>query len=251
MDWLPLGGLGHHVGSVLASRRGQASTRTGRSGTSNAGWSYWRRPRCTATKGAGSLPPVRGCGSWAPPSGTGHGPGSAPTGLRLPARVHRHHFLIGLVPPLPRRVDVTGGSSGCSPCTCGCCSRSSTASRPTARARPRAACRGGRASRPARSPRYVAEGRSAWARPNFNGLGSLGEGDRVHVVVRAGERRPRLTGAGVDLDDLIRDLHAVSTRRSSPASRRFPAARRSIRAERERDPRDPPRRARSGRRADR
>jgi Flp pilus assembly protein TadB len=34
------------------------------------------------------------------------------------------------------------------------------------------------------APRYVAEGRSSWARPTFNGLGSLGEGDRVHVVVR-------------------------------------------------------------------
>jgi hypothetical protein len=32
--------------------------------------------------------------------------------------------------------------------------------------------------------RYVAEGRSAWARPTFNGLGALGESDRVHVVVR-------------------------------------------------------------------
>ena len=42
-------------------------------------------------------------------------------------------------------------------------------------------------SGPAPSPRYVAEGRSTWARPSFNGLGSLGEGDQVHVVVRAGE----------------------------------------------------------------
>ena len=32
--------------------------------------------------------------------------------------------------------------------------------------------------------RYVAEGHSTWARPTFNGLGSIGEGDRVHVVVR-------------------------------------------------------------------
>jgi hypothetical protein len=32
--------------------------------------------------------------------------------------------------------------------------------------------------------RFVAEGRSAWARPTFNGLGTLGESDRVHVVVR-------------------------------------------------------------------
>jgi Flp pilus assembly protein TadB len=37
------------------------------------------------------------------------------------------------------------------------------------------------------SARYVAEGRSSWARPTFNGLGSLGEGDRVHVVVRRAE----------------------------------------------------------------
>jgi uncharacterized membrane protein (Fun14 family) len=32
--------------------------------------------------------------------------------------------------------------------------------------------------------RFVAEGRSTWARPTFNGLGTLGESDRVHVVVR-------------------------------------------------------------------
>jgi hypothetical protein len=36
--------------------------------------------------------------------------------------------------------------------------------------------------------RYVAEGRSTWARPNFNGLGALGESDRVHVVVRHAAR---------------------------------------------------------------
>ena len=39
-----------------------------------------------------------------------------------------------------------------------------------------------RATAPAH--RYVAEGRSTWARPSFNGLGTVGEGDRVHVVVR-------------------------------------------------------------------
>ena len=33
-------------------------------------------------------------------------------------------------------------------------------------------------------PRYVVDGMSGWARPTFNGLGSVGEGDRVHVVVR-------------------------------------------------------------------
>ena len=33
-------------------------------------------------------------------------------------------------------------------------------------------------------PRYVVDSMSGWARPTFNGLGSVGEGDRVHVVVR-------------------------------------------------------------------
>lgn len=39
---------------------------------------------------------------------------------------------------------------------------------------------------PAR-PRYVADGVGAQPRPTFNGLGALGEGDRVHVVVKAAE----------------------------------------------------------------
>ena len=51
-------------------------------------------------------------------------------------------------------------------------------------------------ARAARSPqsaprqaatRYVAEGRSTWARPTFNGLGALAESDRVHVVVRTAD----------------------------------------------------------------
>jgi hypothetical protein len=33
-------------------------------------------------------------------------------------------------------------------------------------------------------PTYVADGPMAWARQTFNGLGTLGEGDRVHVVVK-------------------------------------------------------------------
>ena len=40
-----------------------------------------------------------------------------------------------------------------------------------------------RPTRTARS-RYVAEGLKGMARPTVNGLGSLGEGDRVHVVVK-------------------------------------------------------------------
>jgi hypothetical protein len=41
-----------------------------------------------------------------------------------------------------------------------------------------------RMARPVAAARYVAEGRSTRARPTFNGLGALGESDRVHVVVR-------------------------------------------------------------------
>ncbi|HEY7668225.1 MAG TPA: hypothetical protein VIE12_08900 [Actinomycetota bacterium] len=53
---------------------------------------------------------------------------------------------------------------------------------PRAKARPAATA----------TARYVAEGRSTWARPTFNGLGTVGEGDRVHVVVmRAGEAASR------------------------------------------------------------
>jgi hypothetical protein len=45
--------------------------------------------------------------------------------------------------------------------------------------------------RTAPTPRYVAPGAQSRARPTFNGLGSIGEGDRVHVVVR-----PATVGAG-------------------------------------------------------
>jgi hypothetical protein len=37
--------------------------------------------------------------------------------------------------------------------------------------------------------RHAAEGRSSWARPTFNGMGTLGESDRVHVIVRPADAR--------------------------------------------------------------
>ncbi len=37
--------------------------------------------------------------------------------------------------------------------------------------------------------RHAAEGRSTWARPTFNGMGTLGESDRVHVIVRPADAR--------------------------------------------------------------
>ena len=39
--------------------------------------------------------------------------------------------------------------------------------------------------RASHAPRYVADARMAVARPTFNGLGAIGQHDRVHVVVRS------------------------------------------------------------------
>jgi hypothetical protein len=41
-----------------------------------------------------------------------------------------------------------------------------------------------RTSRAPLPERFVADGRMGWARPTFNGLGGVAEGDRVHVVVK-------------------------------------------------------------------
>ena len=100
-------------------------------------------------------------------------------------------FLIGLVPPLRVAWALTGGLAALLAVYIWLLltikHRETTyRTAPHRHARSHAA-----PSRPAPSPRYVAEGRSTRARPSFNGLGSLGEGDRVHVVVRAGEAAAR------------------------------------------------------------
>ena len=56
-------------------------------------------------------------------------------------------------------------------------------SQPSQRETVRAASAPERAPRPAR-PRHVADGAMGWARPTFNGLVGIGEGDDVHVVVK-------------------------------------------------------------------
>lgn len=53
--------------------------------------------------------------------------------------------------------------------------------------RSRAASAGRTRQAAAAVARHVAEGRSTWARPTFNGLGALSEPDRVHVVVHRAE----------------------------------------------------------------
>ena len=96
-------------------------------------------------------------------------------------------FLIGLVPPLRVIWVVSGALIGLlavyvwlllslrarAPQSVG--ERAAAAQAPDA---------GSRVAFAPTAQRYVAEGRSTRARPTFNGLGSMGEGDRVHVVVR-------------------------------------------------------------------
>jgi Flp pilus assembly protein TadB len=93
-------------------------------------------------------------------------------------------FLIGLVPPLHVMWGLTAGLVGVLALYVWLLvSLKARAPRPiherVAASRPRPV--------PAKAiaPRYVVDGRSSRARPTFNGLGSLGEGDRVHVVVRS------------------------------------------------------------------
>lgn len=98
-------------------------------------------------------------------------------------------FLIGLVPPLRDVWKATAGLVGLLVVYVWllvAIKQREQALR-VAKADPAAARAPRVATRPA-VQRYVAEGSGRLARPTFNGLGSLGEGDLVHVVVRRSER---------------------------------------------------------------
>ena len=92
-------------------------------------------------------------------------------------------FLIGMVPPLRTVWVLTGIFGGLLVLYVWLLlsiKQRSAAPRETARAAQRPA----RVKTPVTAvPRYVVDSMSGWARPTFNGLGSVGEGDRVHVVV--------------------------------------------------------------------
>jgi hypothetical protein len=93
-------------------------------------------------------------------------------------------FLIGIAPPLRAIWYVTAGSGAL--LVAYICLLLTLKHRSTgARERPRSAAEGRGHAAAAAVARYVAEGRSAWPRPTFNGLGAIGESDRVHVVVRS------------------------------------------------------------------
>lgn len=188
MEWLPLAVLGIMWAAFLLPTRRKASTPQGSVGDFERRMELLAQAESQGTEGRWIVTPRKGMRFM----------GQAERN-RARARGRRRQvftflletialtFLIGLVPPLRVAWAVTGVFAGLLAVYVWLLltikHRESTyRAAPHRHAKAHAA-----PSRPAPSPRYVAEGRSAWARPSFNGLGTLGEGDRVHVVVRAGE----------------------------------------------------------------
>jgi hypothetical protein len=189
VEWLPVAVLGIIWAGLLLPTRGRArTTPQGSVGEFERRMELLAHAETHGTQGRWIVTPRKGVRFMGPAERT-----------RARARERRRQvftfmleaiaitFLIGLVPPLR----VAWGLSGALVALLAVYiwllltmkhRESAYRTAPHAHARSHAA-----PSRPAPSPRYVAEGRSTRARPSFNGLGSLGEGDRVHVVVRAGE----------------------------------------------------------------
>ena len=188
MEWLPVAVLGIMWAGFLFPTRSRTRTPQGSVGEFERRMELLAKAETHGTEGRWIVTPRKGVRFMGPTGRT-----------RARARERRRQvftfmleaigitFLIGLVPPLRVAWGLTAGLAALLVMYIWLLltmkHRASTfRTAPHAHARSQAA-----PSRPAPSPRYVAEGRSAWARPSFNGLGSLGEGDRVHVIVRAGE----------------------------------------------------------------
>lgn len=192
MEWLPLTVLGIMWAAILLPTRGKAPTPQGSVVDFEHRMELLAQAESYGTEGRWIVTPRKGVRFMGPTQRN-----------RARARDRRRQifsfmleaigitFLIGLVPPLRVAWGVTGAMVALLAVYVWLLltikHRESTyRAAPHRHARSHAA-----PTRPAPSPRYVAEGRSTWARPNFNGLGSLGEGDRVHVVVHAGEAAAR------------------------------------------------------------
>ncbi len=188
MEWLPLAVLGMMWAAFLLPTRGKASTPHGSVGEFERGMELLAQAETHGNEGRWIVTPRKGVRFM------GHAGRQ-----RARARERRRQvftflleaiaitFLIGLVPPLRVAWTVTGAFVALLGVYVWLL-LTMKHRESTYRAAPHRHQRSQDApARPAPSPRYVAEGRSTWARPNFNGLGSLGEGDRVHVVVRAGD----------------------------------------------------------------
>jgi hypothetical protein len=188
VEWLPLAVLGIMWVAFLLPTRGRTSTPQGSVGDFERRMELLAQAESHGTEGRWIVTPRKGVRFMGPTERN-----------RARTRERRRQvftfmleaivitFLIGLVPPLRVAWAVTGVFVGLLAVYVWLLltikHRESTfRTAPHRHQRSHAA-----PTRPAPQPRYVAEGRSTRARPSFNGLGTLGEGDRVHVVVRVGE----------------------------------------------------------------
>ena len=192
MEWLPLAVLGIMWVAFLLPARSRASTSQGSVGDFERRMELLAQAETHGTEGRWIVTPRKGVRFMGPVERT-----------RARARERRRQvftfmleaigitFLIGLVPPLRVAWGLSGGLVALLAVYIWLL-LTIKHRETTYRTAPHRHARTHEApSRPAPSPRYVAQGRSTWARPSFNGLGSLGEGDRVHVVVRASEAAAR------------------------------------------------------------
>jgi hypothetical protein len=188
VEWLPLAVLGIMWVAFLLPTRGKASTPQGSVGDFERRMELLAQAETHGTQGRWIVTPRKGVRFLGPAERN-----------RARTRERRRQvftfmletigitFLIGLVPPLRVAWAVTGVFVGLLAVYVWLLLTIKHRESTFRTAPHRHAAAHVAPSRPAPAPRYVAEGRSTRARPSFNGLGSLGEGDRVHVVVRVGE----------------------------------------------------------------
>jgi hypothetical protein len=188
VEWLPLAVLGIMWVAFLLPTRGKASTPQGSVGDFERRMELLAQAETHGTEGRWIVTPRKGVRFLGPTERN-----------RARTRERRRQvftfmleaigitFLIGLVPPLRVAWAVTGVFVGLLAVYVWLLLTIKHRESTFRTAPHRHAASHAAPPRPAPAPRYVAEGRSTRARPSFNGLGSLGEGDRVHVVVRVGE----------------------------------------------------------------
>jgi hypothetical protein len=188
VEWLPLAVLGIMWVAFLLPTRGKASTPQGSVGDFERRMELLAQAETHGTQGRWIVTPRKGVRFLGPAERN-----------RARTRERRRQvftfmleaigitFLIGLVPPLRVAWAVTGVFVGLLAVYVWLLLTIKHRESTFRTAPHRHAASHAAPARPGPAPRYVAEGRSTRARPSFNGLGSLGEGDRVHVVVRVGE----------------------------------------------------------------
>ena len=210
MEWLPLAVLGIMWVAFLLPIRSRASTPQGSVGDFERRMELLAQAETHGTEGRWIVTPRKGVRFMGPAERT-----------RARARERRRQvftfmleaigitFLIGLVPPLRVAVgSVAVGSLRCSPCTSGCCSPLSIARRPTAPLRTvtpgLTPHRRGPHRRRVTSPKGEAPGRVRASMVSARSARATG------CTWWCAPAKPPLAPdrLGVDLDDLIADLHS-------------------------------------------